>query len=541
MASRTLTIEVGNEFIKICEMQRSKNTVVVHHAISVQTPPDTVEDGFIKDIGRVAETIRAAMTEDQINSNEVTFVLNSSRVATKEVILPLTKRDKIQEMVNMNASEYFPVNIDDYVLSYTVLEEKKSKEEQKTRILVFAVPEMMVQSYFDLAGVLGMKVKAVDYAGNSTLQLIKIQIDAKPTLVVQLGIDTTIVSVMTNNILQLQRTIPYGESLLLNKVMESRNLKAKAALELLASAQIVKDSLDRDETTNSLKYLVSNVNRVIEYYSGRNQSAPLQKIVIIGEGADVLGMDVLFANETGLPTERLTLLKNVESYNRIKISTSLLKQYMANVGASLDPIHLQPKVNPTGKTSDKDGEVSLVPFIAACAICVVAAVGLALVPMIQYNSKKSEKKDIQKDIKRLEPIEREYMEYYNSVDKLNDLKEYYLTTVNDSEWIVGFIDFLEEYMPSDWCFDELTVSDGQVSITGVALYEYQVSGFMNDLESEPHITDIVTSGYTKVYAEDPSENQVSFDLSFRIIADENLVDLPDEEVETENSNGEEAE
>ena len=176
MASKTLTIEVGNEFIKVCEMQNNKNTVMVHHAISVQTPQDTVEDGFVKDINQVSEVIKRALSEEQITSKEVTFVLNSSRVATKEVILPLVKREKIQELVNANASEYFPVNIDDYVFSYTILEEKKTKEEQKSRILVFAAPEGLVESYFNLARVLGMKVTAVDYAGNSTLQLIKIQI-----------------------------------------------------------------------------------------------------------------------------------------------------------------------------------------------------------------------------------------------------------------------------------------------------------------------------------------------------------------------------
>ena len=106
MASKTLTIEVGNEFIKICEMQKNKNMIMVHHAVSVQTPPDTVEDGFVKDINQVSETIRRAMTEEQIIASEVTFVLNSSRVATKEVILPLVKREKVQELVNMTASEY---------------------------------------------------------------------------------------------------------------------------------------------------------------------------------------------------------------------------------------------------------------------------------------------------------------------------------------------------------------------------------------------------------------------------------------------------
>lgn len=537
MASKTLTIEVGNEFIKICEMQKNKNTVMIHHATSVQTPADTVEDGLVRDIGQVADVIRRALTEEQIMTKEVTFVLNSSRVATKEVILPLVKRERIQELVNANASEYFPVNIDDYVLSYTVLEEKRTKEEQKSRILVFAAPELMVQSYFDLANILGMRIKAVDYAGNSTLQLIKIQIDEKPTLVVQLGMDTTIVSVMNNNILQLQRTIPYGESLLLNSVMESRNVKANVALELLSSAQIVKDTLDKDDTTGSLKYLISNVNRVIEYYSGRNQDALLQKVVIIGEGADVLGMDVLFANETGLPAERLTLLKNVESYNRIKISTSLLKQYMANIGASLEPIHLQPKVSASAKAG-KDKPENIVPYLAAMIVFFVIAAALVIYPTVSLKIKKDDKKDYQDKVDSLSYVNKLEQQYNNATVKKNGAKSVYLATCDNTEWALEFVKYLKNTMPDKAYFDSFSINGGQVAISGVTMNEYEVAGFLNTLEANDHIGNVVTSGYTKDY----DRNTVQFNVNCNIISDdyiEALVEAVKEGSEGEAGTGKE--
>jgi type IV pilus assembly protein PilM len=493
-----------------------------------------VEDGFVKDINQVSEVIKRAMVEDQILAKEVTFVLNSSRVATKEVILPLVRREKLQELVNANASEYFPVNIDDYVLSYTVLEEKKTKEEQKSRILVFAAPEAMVESYFNLAKLLNMKVKAVDYAGNSTLQLIKIQIDARPTMVVQLGMDTTIVSVMNNNILQLQRTIPYGESLLLNQVMETRNVKANVALELLSSAQIVKESLDKDETTGSLKYLISNVNRVIEYYSSRNQDAPLQKIVIIGEGADVLGMDVLFANETSLPAERLTLLKNVESYNRIKISTSLLKQYMANVGASLDPIHLQPKASTTSTQSSKKAE-SITPYVGFMAVCVVVAAVLTIYPTVSLAGKRSDKKDLQKKVDSLSYVNELEAKYNEAAANLAGAQSVYLSTCDSTEWTLDLIEYLEECMPSDSYYSGVTVSAGAVTMQGVTMNEYEVAGFLDSLEANDHIINVNTNGYSKSY----TTGIVSFNVSYDILSDELLAAMDTADT-TSNESSEEA-
>lgn len=475
MASKTkLTIEIGSEFIKICDSEIIKKKVMVHHALSVQTPEGAVEDGLVRDINAVADTIRTALSEEMIMSDSVIFVLSSSRVAAKEVIIPAVKRDKIQGLVNANASDYFPVNINDYVLSYTLLEQKNTKEEKKLRLLVYAAPEAMVESYYNLAKVLGKKVIAVDYSGNSTLQLIKLQTDAKPNLVVQIGMDTTILSVMNNNVLQLQRTIPYGESALLNEVMTSKNVKSRVALELLSSARMVKDNLDADEITGSLKHLINNVNRVIEYYSGRNTEAPLQKIVIIGDGADVLGIDTLFANETSLPTERLTLLKNVESYNRIKVPDTLLRQYMTNIGAVIDPVHFAPK---TLTVQSKEKSQDSGPYLIACVVMVAAALVLTAIPLVRNISLSGKEKQLNEDMKQYEEIEDIKQDMAIAEEKYGAMNSYYNLTANNTEWVGEFLQILEKEMPSSMTFSNMNIMDGQVTLTGNCTTKAEVAQF----------------------------------------------------------------
>ena len=487
MASKTLTIEIGNEFIKICESERRRDQIIVHTAVSVQTPEESVEDGFIRNNMLVSTAIRQAMTQEQITAKEVVFVLSSSRIASKEVILPGGKKVKIQELIDTNASEYFPINVEEYVFSYTVLEAIKTKEEQKTRVLVYAAPDMMVQSYYELAATLGMKVKAVDYSGNSTLQLIKIQIDKKPTLVVQLGMDTTIASVMVDDVLRLQRTIPYGESLLLQSVVESRKVSTKVALELLSQAQIVKESLDADETTGSLKYLINNVNRVIEYYSSRNTDTPIEKIVIIGEGADVMGMDILFSNETGLPAERLTMLKNVEPYNRMKISNSVLRNYMANFGASLDPIHLEPKSAKMVKNTDSSND-SGVPYFLLAGIFAIAAVGLFVYPNLKNKELNNKLDDIKTEISNKEGIHKVYEENEKSKTDLLDAELFDSATHSNAEYTYDLLKYFEKIVPKDMQVKSFEVKNNQVSVTVEYTDRLQLIGFVEGLEEGDSIT-----------------------------------------------------
>ena len=88
MAAKVLTIEIGNDFIKICEAQQLKGkTVTVHSAVQVTTPDGAVEDGIIRDMPAVVKAIRNTMTDEQIVASSATFILSSARVVTKEVIL----------------------------------------------------------------------------------------------------------------------------------------------------------------------------------------------------------------------------------------------------------------------------------------------------------------------------------------------------------------------------------------------------------------------------------------------------------------------
>ena len=521
MAAKVLTIEVGNDFIKICEAQQLKGkTVTVHNAVSIQTPEGAVEDGIIRDMQAVAAAIRNAMTDEQIVASAVTFILSSARVASKEVILPIIKKEKIQEMINVNASEYFPINIDDYVLSYTVLETKNTKEEKKTRVLVFAAPEHMVKGYYELAEELKMKVSAVDFIGNSTLQLIKTQIDDRPTLVIQMGMDSTIVSVMNQKVLQLQRTVPYGESLLLNAVMEEKKVSAKVAMELLGQAKLVKSKLDEDKTTESLKYLVSNVNRVVEYYTGRNADAPLQKAVIIGDGAEVLGLDELFTNELSLTTERITLLKNVESYNRIKLSTSLLKLYMSNIGATLSPINFQLKDANAAKEKEKSKkQANSGVYYAVSAVALIAAALLFGIPWYQYNQKVDEKKALEADIEAIKSIEGVVDNYYASKDKLADLEAFVATTNNDNEWLLGFLEALEDAMPSKMEITTLTTTEGVATFVGVCDSKTSVADLIVSLKGVDNITDVNCTYVNELEATEQYGQSVTFSIQCVFVKD----------------------
>ena len=80
------------------------------------------DDGYLKNIDALATIIRDKIKEADIRSKRLVFSLMSSKIANREVIIPLVKKEHIQEVVMANVEEYFPMNISEHSITYSILE-----------------------------------------------------------------------------------------------------------------------------------------------------------------------------------------------------------------------------------------------------------------------------------------------------------------------------------------------------------------------------------------------------------------------------------
>jgi type IV pilus assembly protein PilM len=124
MAKKILSIVIGNESTKVCEVSYKKNNknkgIRVFRSISFNNPDNSIEDGFIKDINLFGEELRRQLKAGKLKSDKVIFSIASSKIANREIILPPTKDKKIMDIIKTGASEYFPIDIKDYILSYDI-------------------------------------------------------------------------------------------------------------------------------------------------------------------------------------------------------------------------------------------------------------------------------------------------------------------------------------------------------------------------------------------------------------------------------------
>ncbi|ROR30638.1 type IV pilus assembly protein PilM [Mobilisporobacter senegalensis] len=489
MANRVISIEIGLQRTKICEVDYKKKNPCVYNWITFTTPEDTFEDGYIRDKVKFASVAKEKIKEANMKGNKVVFTIASTKIANREVTIPMVKDNQIQAVIDANASEYFPVEISEYAITYSILERIITKEEKKLRLSVLAAPNNLIKNYYNVAELLGYEVEAIDYIGNSIVQIFKKQMKAETNLMIQINEQTTLISILEENVLQLQRTIPYGTTSAVQAVLNNECFNVEnenEALLLLCSSELINMQLDsyeeeaaltvsesaaefmdfgkerdgKEEVTNSLSYLISNVLRVLDYYTSKNKDKSIRTIYVMGQGAQILGIERLLRHETGIDTEKLKNLTSVAFHKDTYMNQEEQSEYISCIGATIDPIHFIPKEYISTVKKKSLIHNRKVVLIGSVAISII----LILTAYIGYQFERLEKKRLEAQISALSGVYEVYESHALAKEKYDTMKAMYDVTVGYNDELSALIKELEDKLPSDLNVVTMNVTDKDISL-----------------------------------------------------------------------------
>ncbi len=514
--SKVLTIDITNESITIVEVTPSnKKQSTIHNAIIFETPEDAYEDGVIRDKERIAEAIKSQLSANGITNKNAIFVLASTKIVNREVLVPFVKENKIKGIINANSSEYFPVNIEDYVVSHSVLETVTDEENNKQlRVLAVAAPENMVRSYYDLAALAGLKVVALDYIGNAMLQLIKTQTtEAMTTMVIQLGSESTVLNIVKGDTLLLQRTVPYGTNVVVNEVMDAKGVDATTAMTLLQNERLLTVDFDDNAITGAFRYLINNIGRVMDFFTSKNPDKPIDDVFLTGDGALIKGIDGLFKVQLNVSTRVMDTLYNIKFDPKIDLKIYNPVYLMVPIGAAFDPMGFElGEAGAKGSASSVDTTPLVIAFLI---LSVIIAGGVTAYSFIAKNKAQSELDQVNRDIQAISDIEKIVTDCENAQNIYMDAENMYSYTENLNENVGTLITELEDKMPKGISLTAFNSTADGVDFTGNTKTYEDIAAFAINLKDIECIDNTFIESVTE--NKDAQSTDVTYDFTVKCI------------------------
>ena len=484
ISTKVLGIEIGGLETKICEMVKLGSKIIIKKSIIFQTPPDTVEDGYIRDKGVFCTALKSVLKQEKIKGNKVIFSIASTKIYTKEIIIPRVSKSKIMSIVQTNLSDYLPFSTKDYIVNYSILQRINEKKEKKLRLMLIAVPDNLVKNYYSMAEAADLTIESLDYNGNSVYQLLKGVKSKGTSLYIQMKEQSTMVSIIKDRNLTLQRTITYGTNEILQAVME-HNVGSipseQQAYELLTKSDFInyetseaelvqmefaatqEPGIQMEDTmeavSDTVAYLVSSLGRVIDYYI--NQSGDIiENIYLLGYGSRIKGMKEYIQKELGVYPMTLSQLngcignRSAESYNQNP------SKYMNAVGALLHPVGFIPK-----KLAERKQKKSIaIETGVIVASCMLGIVGLYYDAKSTYQEARDSYEAKNEELNKLKISEDKNEGYNQLTDQLNQLVNLDQMTQNHLAEVYDIMGAMEQCMVK-----QTKVTQVQMDATGITM------------------------------------------------------------------------
>ena len=539
MAKKVLSIEIGQQVTKAVVIDFLKKNPHVYNAFSFDTPEGVMEDGYVKDKDRMAQLLREQMKDNDVKEKEVVFSIASSKIASREVTVPYVPEKNLDNLINATAQDYFPVNMDEYTLAYNVLETVKEKDKKSLKLLLLAAPDSLIQNYYSLADLMGVRVESIDYYGNGSMQVLQKHIGSGYSVCVQIGSLNTMVSVLKENQQIMQRTIPYGTNTIIETMLAHPALECRDetdAMEMLCRENVVYSTLDyEDETvrgtrisedqwkrsgqsrearkavTDAVGGILLSVIRVVDYFGSRYPDCQLGYIYITGMGVKIRGLDTLFEREMDLPVRKLEKLTNITFSRGFARSLQDQTEYIAAIGAAIEPVGFSLK-----ELKNKQGRAASMRTVKIIlAGSVVVAVALVAVGWFRLVGANKENENLKMEKQSLQSINQVYTENEQATKKFEDAAALHVATSTKNQNLVALIEQLQKKLPKQMQVSTLQTTEDKVTLTITTKTKISVAKMLVEFEG----IDLLTNVNVASIAGAESENDKIDEYTFSVTAD----------------------
>lgn len=492
MNNRVLSIEIGNSFTKICEIDYKVKKPKVYKVLTVETPEGVVVDGMLQPTQEYADHLVNALGTNGIRTKKVIFTISSTRVASREVQIPNVKASKIEALVKTNANDYFPVDLTQYEIGHYLA--GGLTEEGKLRVMALAVPKALLDSYYQLAQMCGWEVECFDYSSNSLYQILRDEKTETVTMMIKIDENSTIVTVLSAGKVLLQRTVAYGVQDAIETMIASgayavndpmsavERFQKKTCLNRVLhqgdklweenagrwedeDAGNVEVTAARQKITSSLEPLIVGVSRVIDFYDSRNSNTPIERTYVTGLGGSFSGMSKLFTNCLERKVHTLSDMDDKIGMSKA-IRSTRPAAYISCLGAVLAPVGLIDKSQQKGKgMTVVSGTNYTFVSVAVLVLGVILSIAMAVTSLTRYFGTVAENVALQARVEELQPAQTVYNEYLSAAAQYDKYKYLYEYTENPNENLVEFINELEQILPDSFYTDSFSSDQTGISMT----------------------------------------------------------------------------
>lgn len=236
-----------------------------------------------------------------VTTRRAALAIPAYRTFTRSMRLPKLKHKELTEAVNLEAEQYITMPLEQLYLDYEITRQTN----ENTELFLVAVPKNIVDSYLELAQIIGLETVLIEPTLSSSARLFGLDEQSDiPAIIIDFGSLSADISIYDKTVL-VTGTVQSGGYSFTQSIKKTLgvNLQEAAAIKSRYGLGVSRRQADIKKALEpSLQAIVKEIRRMLRYYEERyGTSRPVGQIVSLGGGANMPGLSDYLTSALRMP------------------------------------------------------------------------------------------------------------------------------------------------------------------------------------------------------------------------------------------------
>ncbi len=309
-----LALDIGSHALKLVEIDTSGATPRLVNAVTQPLKHDVYSNNIITKGEEASDEIHSLLESHDIEPKRVVTAMPGPSVFTKKIKLQKMPLADLKTNIQFEAGNFIPHNIDAVKLDFHILGETGKNQ---LDVLVVAVKNEIINSFTDAIALAGLDTAIVDvdyFALQNVFEFNYPEVAEETVALINMGSRYSSINICKGGVTLFTGDMSIGGKQVSETLEGELGMSEKDADEAKEKAYAGDaDARVDDVLSQSAQQIAEEFNRQLSFFwSASGSEEGIDKIFLTGGGSLIKGLTEQLAEKTGLDTEQLRSLKEID-------------------------------------------------------------------------------------------------------------------------------------------------------------------------------------------------------------------------------------
>lgn len=328
---KVIGLDIGEQSIKLSQVERTEGSIQINKLAILPTPPGILDEGKLIGVEKLANHLSTTLEENGFDGTKVVSAVSGENVITRTIEMPNMPKEELDDTVQWEAEEQIRLSAEEASIDYEILDQNP---DGSYKLLLVAVKEDLIEQYLNLFELLGLKALGIE---TEPLALGRLSTNLhinKTFCIIDIGFQTTDISVLNEGQLLFTRTINMGGKDITEDIAEDHHMSFTEAENYKKNNNLFLG----DQPAIIIRNLTTSIYRSLDYFQVEYEEYELEKIFLTGGSSKLLGFSDYLEEQIGVEVEALELgdhfYSNLDNINQDYLQ-QVFPQMLVSIGLAL--------------------------------------------------------------------------------------------------------------------------------------------------------------------------------------------------------------